>query len=211
VITVVNRPCQCAGLNRHEVEDERALRERNSEPLGPESCADTARDSAKRRQGYRRGGYSAPACPERKEKADVPLICAEGNMDRSASASSCPVRRSRRPQTRLETSCTRPLSHSGQAEQPASAIWIYPDVVARYIPSGFTTKTTCGMAAISSAKLLRQWLPDFFKDSGLTAASGQPLQKPGMKSSGLCVLGCSAFRGSERFTATVSIRQRQVL
>src|SRR2546427_12917024 len=28
-------------------------------------------------------------------------------MDRSDSASSCPVRRSRRPQTRLETSCTR--------------------------------------------------------------------------------------------------------
>src|SRR6266704_665983 len=33
--------------------------------------------------------------------------CAEGHMDRSASASSCSVRRSRRPQARLETSCTR--------------------------------------------------------------------------------------------------------
>jgi len=30
---------QCAGLNRHGVEDERALRERNSDPLGLESCA----------------------------------------------------------------------------------------------------------------------------------------------------------------------------
>ena len=41
---------QCAGLNRHEVEDERALRERSSDPLGLESCAATARDTAKRRQ-----------------------------------------------------------------------------------------------------------------------------------------------------------------
>ena len=56
----VNRPYRCAGINRHEVEDERALRERSSDPLGPESCADTVRDSVKRRQGYRRGGYSAP-------------------------------------------------------------------------------------------------------------------------------------------------------
>ena len=30
----------CAGINRHEVEDERALRERNSEPLGPEFCVE---------------------------------------------------------------------------------------------------------------------------------------------------------------------------
>ena len=35
----VPRYLQCAGLNRHEVEDERALRERNSDPLGLESCA----------------------------------------------------------------------------------------------------------------------------------------------------------------------------
>ena len=34
-----NRQLQCAGINRHEVEDERALRERNSDPLGLESCA----------------------------------------------------------------------------------------------------------------------------------------------------------------------------
>jgi hypothetical protein len=46
-----------------------------------------------------------------------------------------------------------------------------------------------------------------FQRLGLTAVSGQPLQKPGMKSSSVCVLGCSAFRGSDRFTATVSIRQ----
>jgi len=42
---------QCAGINRHEVEDERALRVKTSDLLGPESCADTARDSVKRRQG----------------------------------------------------------------------------------------------------------------------------------------------------------------
>jgi ribosomal protein S14 len=35
------------------------------------------------------------------------LICAEGNMNRGDSASPYSVRRSRRPQTRLETSCTR--------------------------------------------------------------------------------------------------------
>jgi hypothetical protein len=44
-------PLQCAGMNRYEVEDERALRERSSDPLGPESCAVTARDTVKRRQG----------------------------------------------------------------------------------------------------------------------------------------------------------------
>src|ERR1700687_4029300 len=34
-------------------------------------------------------------------------ICAEGHMDRGDSASPCTVLRSQRPQTRLETSCTR--------------------------------------------------------------------------------------------------------
>jgi hypothetical protein len=42
---------QCAGINRHEVEDERALRVKSSDLLGPESCAATVRDPAKRRQG----------------------------------------------------------------------------------------------------------------------------------------------------------------
>jgi hypothetical protein len=41
----------CAGINRHEVEDERALRVKTSDLLGPESCADTVRDSVKRGQG----------------------------------------------------------------------------------------------------------------------------------------------------------------
>ena len=47
---------QCAGINRHEAENAKFLRERTSDPLGPESCAATARDAVKRRQGYRRGG-----------------------------------------------------------------------------------------------------------------------------------------------------------
>jgi hypothetical protein len=44
----------------------------------------------------------------------------------------------------------------------------------------------------------------------LAAVSGRPLQKPRMKSSCVCVLSCRAFRGSDRFTAAVSIRQRHV-
>ena len=45
-----SRRFQCAGINRHEVENERVSRERSSEPLGLESCAVTVRDPAKRRQ-----------------------------------------------------------------------------------------------------------------------------------------------------------------
>jgi len=59
-VTVANRPFQCAGINRHEAEEEEASRVRISDPLGLESCAATVRDPAKRRQRYRRGGYSAP-------------------------------------------------------------------------------------------------------------------------------------------------------
>src|SRR6266496_287465 len=34
----VTSPFQCAGLNRHEAEEEEASRERTSDPLGPEFC-----------------------------------------------------------------------------------------------------------------------------------------------------------------------------
>ncbi len=37
VVDVTSR-LQCAGLNRHEAEEEEALRERTSDPLGPEFC-----------------------------------------------------------------------------------------------------------------------------------------------------------------------------
>src|SRR6202171_227824 len=57
-VGIIRSPVRAIALpdNRHEVEDERALQERSSEPLGLESCAATARDAVKRRQGYRRGG-----------------------------------------------------------------------------------------------------------------------------------------------------------
>src|ERR1700722_1045369 len=103
-VIVAKSPLQCAGINRHEAEDESSLRERSSDPLGLESCVGIARYSAKRRQ--RIGGVGIQL---RKDAIRTPtsLLCAEGNMNRRDSASSCSVRRSRRPQTRLETSCTR--------------------------------------------------------------------------------------------------------
>jgi hypothetical protein len=91
----------CAGIDRHEAEDERALRVKSSDLLGPESCADTVRDSARRRQGLGEVGIQL-----RKFTIRTPpsYNAAVGNMRRSAIASSCSVRRSRRPQTRLEAS-----------------------------------------------------------------------------------------------------------
>jgi hypothetical protein len=43
-------PLQCAGMKRHEAENERVSRERTSDLLGLESCVATARDPTKRRQ-----------------------------------------------------------------------------------------------------------------------------------------------------------------
>ena len=65
----VTSPLQGAGLNRHEVENERVLQERSSEPPGPESCAATARDPAKRRQGI--GGVGDRASKRCNPDADV--------------------------------------------------------------------------------------------------------------------------------------------
>src|ERR1035437_2078451 len=67
-IVIATSPLQCAGLNRLEVEDARALLERSSEPLGLESCAVTARDTAKRRQ--RIGGVGIQL---RKDAGGYPL------------------------------------------------------------------------------------------------------------------------------------------
>jgi hypothetical protein len=36
----------CAGMNRHGTEDERALRGRSSDPLGPEFCAVRCEDTS---------------------------------------------------------------------------------------------------------------------------------------------------------------------
>jgi hypothetical protein len=63
-----------------------------------------ARYSAKRR--HRIGGVGIQL-RKLSIRTPTPLYCAEGNMNKRDSASSCSVRRSRRPQTRLETSCTR--------------------------------------------------------------------------------------------------------
>src|SRR5262245_24883603 len=42
-LSVVIRRLQCAGVNRHEAEEEESLRERTSEPRGPEFCTGIAR------------------------------------------------------------------------------------------------------------------------------------------------------------------------
>src|SRR6266568_3856339 len=63
-----------------------------------------ARYTAKRRQ--RIGGVGIQL-RKLSIRTPTPLKCAEGNMNRRDSASSCSVRRSRRPQARLETSSTR--------------------------------------------------------------------------------------------------------
>ncbi len=51
-VGIIRSPVRAIALpdNRHEAEDESSLRERSSDPLGLESCAATARDTAKRRQ-----------------------------------------------------------------------------------------------------------------------------------------------------------------
>jgi hypothetical protein len=51
-----------------------------------------------------------------------------------------------------------------------------------------------------------QWLPNF---SNIRAHCGirSDLQKPGMKSRCVCALGCSVFRGSDRFAVTKSVQK----
>ena len=51
-VGIIRSPVRAIALpdNRHEAEEEEALQERSSDPLGLESCAATARDPAKRRQ-----------------------------------------------------------------------------------------------------------------------------------------------------------------
>src|SRR5271167_2380901 len=57
-VGIIRRPVRAIALpdNRHDAENAKFLRERVSDPLGPESCAATVRDAVKRRQRYRRGG-----------------------------------------------------------------------------------------------------------------------------------------------------------
>src|SRR2546429_1726650 len=83
-------PLQCAGLNRHEAENAKFLRERSSDPLGPESCAATVRDSAKRRQGDRRGGRSRFA----KMQTRRPRLCYGRKATCTCALARCPRLRS---------------------------------------------------------------------------------------------------------------------
>src|SRR5260370_41651734 len=74
----------CAGISRHEAENAKFLRERTSDPLGPESCADTARNSVKRRQGYRRGGGLRCGTAKKKgKKKPEGLVGAKHNRAKS--------------------------------------------------------------------------------------------------------------------------------
>jgi hypothetical protein len=70
----------------------------------PSFALDAARCAAKRKQGNRWAGYGASKMCN--QDADAVRV-AEGHMTRGASASSWAVLRSRRPQTRLDTFCTR--------------------------------------------------------------------------------------------------------
>jgi hypothetical protein len=70
----------------------------------PSFAPGIVRCMAKRKQGHRRAGYRASKnC---NWDADA-VVKAEGNIARSDIASFWPVLRSRRPQARLETPCTR--------------------------------------------------------------------------------------------------------
>src|SRR5258708_38499852 len=60
-------PLQCAGMNRHEAENERVSRERTSDLLGLESCVATARDPTKRRQRIGGVGIQLRYIQEKKE------------------------------------------------------------------------------------------------------------------------------------------------
>jgi hypothetical protein len=94
-----NRPTRCAGLNRHEAGEEESLRERISDPLGPEFCVVAPRGS----QRSVNRGIGGLGIELRKLAIRTPTqsSCAEGNMNRGDIASRWSVLRSHRPQTRL--------------------------------------------------------------------------------------------------------------
>ena len=70
----------------------------------PSFALGVVRRTVKHKQGNRWAGYGASKMCHRDADAVRP---AEGNMVRGASASPWAVLRSRRPQTRLDTFCTR--------------------------------------------------------------------------------------------------------
>src|SRR5664279_1733299 len=99
-----NRTTRCAGLNRHEAGEEESLRERSSDPLGPEFCVVAPRGS----QRSVNRGIGGLGIELRKLAIRTPTqsSCAEGNMNRGNIASRWSVMRSQRHQTHLETSCS---------------------------------------------------------------------------------------------------------
>src|SRR5260370_12413696 len=86
-----------AGINRHEVEKERVLRERSSEPLGPEFCAGCREADGEAYTGVQ-AGWAIELRKRENRDADT-LGMVEGRMSRDASASPGAVPRSRRTQS----------------------------------------------------------------------------------------------------------------
>src|SRR6266567_3600869 len=82
-VGIIRSPVRAIALpdNRHEAENAKFLRERTSDLLGSESCAATARDAVKRRQGYRRGGLLSCGM-SRKERER--LMCSVGGKPTEA-------------------------------------------------------------------------------------------------------------------------------
>jgi len=70
-VGIIRSPISAIALpdNRYEAEDERALRVKTSDLLGPESCADTARDSVRRRQGLGEVGIQLRYIQKSKEES----------------------------------------------------------------------------------------------------------------------------------------------
>ena len=65
-----------AGINRSEAEDERALRERRSNPLGLEFCTVASRGAQRSvNRGIGGQGYGAPVHPGKERK----LMCSVGD------------------------------------------------------------------------------------------------------------------------------------
>jgi hypothetical protein len=77
-------------------------------------------------------------------------------------------------------------------------------VISPMIPQGSSV-----LLRFCDAQSVRSWLRDFPKTLERCRIQSTLARLP-MKSSGVYVLGCCAFRRSDRFTSTVSIRQRQV-
>ena len=94
----------CAGINRQKAENENFSRGRSSEPLGPEFCVACPRGASRSvNRGIGGLGMELRKCSTRTPTSDW----RKATCCRDASASPGTVLRSRRPQRRLDTFCTR--------------------------------------------------------------------------------------------------------